>query len=115
MNQISQMWKQIPWAKMAAFIPGISFLWPMMLFLLLIVPIAVGVYVWMLYRRKRFAVRYGNMALVRQAATVPAWRRHVPPILFLAALTMAIVAIARPTAEVTLPSTRATVILTMDV
>ena len=42
-------------------------------------------------------------------------RRHIPPALFLIALTLMIVAIARPAAMVTLPSRRATVILAMDV
>ena len=46
---------------------------------------------------------------------VTGWRRHVPPALMLAALTLLIIAMARPTAEVSLPSTRATVMLAMDV
>jgi Ca-activated chloride channel family protein len=103
------------WTKLVQFTPGISFAWPSLLWLLLLVPLAVGFYVLMLRRRKRGAVRYGNMALVRQAARQSSWRRHVPPALFLAALTLVIIAIARPTAEVTLPSTQATVLLAMDV
>ena len=43
------------------------------------------------------------------------WKRHVPPALMLGALTILILAMARPTAEVSLPSTRATVMLAMDV
>ena len=42
-------------------------------------------------------------------------RRHVPPLLFLLALTLMIVAIARPAAVVTLPSQHETIILAMDV
>ena len=107
--------KQLSWSSLTQYIPAISFTWPSMLWLLLLVPLAVALYVWLIYRRKKFAMRYGNMALVRQAAGATTWRRHVPPALFLAALTCVIIAIARPTAEVTLPSTRATVILAMDV
>ena len=43
------------------------------------------------------------------------FRRHVPPLLFLAALIIMITAIARPAAVITLPSQRDTVILAMDV
>jgi Ca-activated chloride channel family protein len=107
--------KALTWSSLTQYIPAISFTWPTMLWLLLLVPLAVALYVFLIYRRKKFAVRYGNMALVRQAAGATTWRRHVPPALFLAALTCVIIAIARPTAEVTLPSTRATVILAMDV
>ena len=42
-------------------------------------------------------------------------RRHIPPALFLVALTLMIVAIARPAAVIMLPSAHQTVILAMDV
>ena len=109
------MLKQLSWASLTKFLPAISFAWPSLLWLLLLIPLAVGLYVWLLHRRKKFAMRYGNLALVRQAAGTLSWRRHIPPALFLAALTLLIVATARPSAEMTLPSTRATVILAMDV
>ena len=101
--------------RLGDLVPVISFTWPSFLWLLLAVPLAVALYIVLLYRRKKNAVRYGNMVLVRQAAGAASWRRHVPPALFLAALTLIFIAIARPNAEVTLPSTRATVILAMDV
>ena len=78
-------------------------------------PVAVAAYVLLLRRRKQSALRYGNLALVKLATGAASWRRHVPPALMLAALAVLIVAMARPTAEVSLPSTRATVILAMDV
>src|SRR6185295_8362112 len=43
------------------------------------------------------------------------FRRHLPPALFLIALTLMLVAIARPAAVVTLPSQHETIILAMDV
>jgi Ca-activated chloride channel homolog len=43
------------------------------------------------------------------------FRRHVPPALFLVALTLMIVAVARPQAVVMLPSQHETIILAMDV
>jgi Ca-activated chloride channel family protein len=42
-------------------------------------------------------------------------RRHIPPLLFLAAVTLMIAAVARPSAVVTLPFDQQTVILAIDV
>jgi Ca-activated chloride channel family protein len=86
-----------------------------MLWLMLAVPLLVALYVWLLNRRKRFAVRYANLALVKEAMGGLSWRRHLPPALLLVALAVMIAAIARPTATVTLPSQHETVILAMDV
>src|SRR5690606_33765923 len=80
------------------------------------VPLLVLAYLWMLRRRKRTALRYANLALVKTAlGRGPGWRRHVPPVLLLLAITVLILAVARPAAVVTLASSRATVILAMDV
>ena len=93
-----------------------TFLWPDLLWLLLSVPVLVGLYLLMLRRKKKAVVRYAALAMVKDAMGVGAgFRRHVPPILFLAALTVMIAAIARPAAVVTLPSQRSTVLLVMDV
>ena len=93
-----------------------TFLWPDMLWLLLLLPILAGLYIWILRRRKRAAVRYANLALVKAAmGRSQGWRRHVPPALMLVAVTILILAVARPTAVITLASSRATVILAMDV
>jgi len=93
-----------------------TFLWPNMLWLLAAVPALVAAYVWLLRRKKRSAVRYASLRLVQQAlGRTQRIRRHVPPALFLLATIVAILAIARPTAIVTLPSQQQTVILTMDV
>jgi len=96
-------------------IPHLSFLWPTLLWLLLLVPLSVGLYVLLLYRRKKTALRYANLSMVKAAMGAVGWRRHVPPALMLLALTLLLIAVARPTAVVSLPSTRATVILAMDV
>ncbi len=93
-----------------------KFLWPEALVLLLLVPLVAVLYVWLLARRKRVAVRYANLPLIREAmGRGPGWRRHVPPLLFLLALTCMLLAVARPTAVVTLPSQHKTVVLAMDV
>jgi len=94
----------------------VKFLWPEFLALLVLVPLLAGLYVWLLRRRKRLAVRYANLSLVKEALGRGAgWRRHVPPALFLLGLTSLMIAVARPTAVITLPSQHETIILAMDV
>jgi Ca-activated chloride channel homolog len=91
-------------------------LWPGTLFLLGLVPVLIGIYVWMLRRRRRPAVRYSSLTLVREALPRHSrLRRHVPFILFLAALTSLVAALARPVAIVSVPAGQATVILALDV
>src|SRR6266540_4013588 len=93
-----------------------SLLWPGFLFLLLIIPLMIAVYIWVLRRRRRFAIRYSSLSLVREAATQQSWlRRHLPFILFLLALASLVFALARPTATVLIPSNKATVVLAIDV
>ena len=93
-----------------------TFLWPQFLWLLLAVPLLVLMYVWLLRRRKKLVLRYASIALVKQAMGAGLhWRRHVPPALFLFALTGLLLAASRPLAVVTLPSSYATIVLAMDV
>jgi Ca-activated chloride channel homolog len=93
-----------------------KFLWPEMLWLLLIVPALVAAYVFLLRRKKNAALRYASLGLVKEAmGTAQRFRRHIPPLLFLAALIVMILAIARPAAVITLPSQQRTIILAMDV
>jgi Ca-activated chloride channel family protein len=92
-----------------------DFLWPRMLWLLLVVPLMVATYVWLLGRRKA-AVRYASLGLVREAlGSRSRLRRHVPPALLLLALIAALLASARPTAVITLPSQYQTIVLAIDV
>ena len=93
-----------------------SFLWPEFLWLLVLVPAMVGLYALALRRKKRLAVRYASLSMVRDALGLSQRvRRHIPPVLFLIGLTLMIVAMARPTAVVTLPTQHEVVILAMDV
>lgn len=93
-----------------------TFEWPTMLWLLLAVPLLVALYLLILHLRKRSAVRYASLGLVK-AALGPGngMRRHLPPVLFLLALALMITAIARPMATVTLPMQQNLVLLAMDV
>jgi len=93
-----------------------NMLWAGSLYLLLLIPLTVVAYIWLLRRRKQFVVRYSSLSLVREAASHQSWlRRHLPFMLFLLALTSLVFALTRPTAEVIVPSNSATIILAMDV
>ncbi len=93
-----------------------SFLWPSMLWLLALLPLLVAAYLWLLARRRRHSVRLASIAVARQAAGKgPGWRRHLPPALMLLALAALLLAVARPTAVLTLPIAERTIVLAMDV
>jgi len=92
-----------------------SFLWPSFLWFLALVPLLVGAYLWILRRKRKFAIRYASLTLVRQALPRRArWRRHLPFALFLVGLALLIAALARPTAQVQVPLSRTTIILALD-
>jgi Ca-activated chloride channel family protein len=93
-----------------------TFLWSDVLWLLLGVPALIALYVVLLRRKKRVAIRYTNLDLVREAmGPWQRFRRHIPPLLFLLAVVAGIIASARPSAVITLPSEQRTIILAMDV
>jgi Ca-activated chloride channel family protein len=93
-----------------------TFLWPNMLWLLLAVPALVAAYLVLLRRKKKAALRYASLAIVKDAMGVGArLRRHVPPLLFLVGLIVMILAVARPAAIVTLPTQQQTIVLAIDV
>lgn len=92
-----------------------SALWPGFLLLLGVIPLIIGIYVWMLRRRRRFVVRYSSLSLVREALPRANWRRHLPIALFLLGLAGLIVALARPVAIVSVPTNRTTIMLALDV
>ena len=92
-----------------------TFLWPDMLWLLTAVPALIAAYLFLLRRKKKSSLRYTNLGLLKEAmGEGRRFRRHVPPLIFLLALTVLIVAVARPSAVVTLPTQHETVILAMD-
>ncbi|HEX6296359.1 MAG TPA: VWA domain-containing protein [Burkholderiales bacterium] len=92
-----------------------TFQWPELLWLLLAVPAFVAAYVMLLRKRRKLALQYASLSLVREANAIQSIRRHIPPLLLLLALTLMIAATARPSAVLTLPSQHETVILAMDV
>ncbi|MDQ3273272.1 MAG: VWA domain-containing protein, partial [Pseudomonadota bacterium] len=93
-----------------------TFLWPQFLWLLLALPLLVILYVWLLRRKKKMALRYASLSIVREAMGAgQTFRRHIPPLLFLLAMAAMLLAASRPFAVITLPSQQETIILAMDV
>ncbi len=93
-----------------------SFFWPSMLWLMLLLPLLVLLYFWLLSKRRKNTLRLANLAVAKAAlGKGPGWRRHVPPALLLAALASMLFAVSRPTATITLPMTERTIMLAMDV
>jgi Ca-activated chloride channel family protein len=92
-----------------------SFLWPLTLWLFAPIAALPLAYVWLLRRRKR-ALKFSNLSLLREAVGGrPSFRRHLPPILLFVAVALMTFALARPTAIVTLPSERSIIMLAIDV
>lgn len=93
-----------------------SFAWPVALVGLALVPLAVGAYLLAERRRRRQAGAFANPALLPNlVAERPGRRRHLPPLLTLAALAVLLVGLARPHATLSVPKEEATVVLAVDV
>ena len=95
---------------------AVSFASPWLLPLLLVVPAALVFALWLDRRRSRYAVAFTNLDVL--ASVAPKRRRPLrwlPLVLFLLALASASAAVARPTAKVSVPSDKATIVLLVDV
>jgi len=93
-----------------------TFIWPAMLYSLILIPVFIVLYFILQRRRKGISANYQMLGNLPEAAKRdPGLRRHIPPILFLLSLTILGVAVARPQTEVSLPHIEGTVILAFDV
>jgi Ca-activated chloride channel family protein len=93
-----------------------SFIWPAMFILLLLIPLGVVLYLRMQRRRQRLAASYASFGLGQQTTGRRLGaRRHIPIIFFLIGLTILVIALARPQTVVSLPRIEGTVILAFDV
>lgn len=104
-------------SQLAGWLPGgLSFLWPSLLWLLLLIPLSMIVYLVVLRGKRRRARAFGSLAIVQGAGIVKrSWlRRHLPPMLMLFGLVAMLVAVARPTAVVLMPFKNQTIVLAMD-
>lgn len=92
-----------------------SFGLPVVLWSLLVIPVAGVLYALAQRRRILYAVRFTNLDLLASiVAKTPGWRRHVPPALFLVALSSLLLGLARPQAIVLVPKQEAKVVLAVD-
>jgi Ca-activated chloride channel homolog len=92
-----------------------TFQWPELLWLLLLVPVLIAGYFALLRRKKRLALRYASLGMVSKAMGAEKWRKHIPPLVFLLALVTLIIAVARPSAMLTLPAQYETIVLAIDI
>lgn len=93
-----------------------DWLWPDFLLLLGCIPLLIAVYIGLLRRRHRFAIRYSSLSLVDEAIPRSSWlRKHLPFLLFLVALASLVIAMARPLIPEAGLSGQTTIILTLDV
>jgi len=86
--------------------------------LLLLVPVAVlvGLYLLQQRRRSRYAVRFASLPMLeRLVPERPRWRRHLPAGLLLLAFVALCLAAARPQVDVEVPRDRATIMVAIDV
>ena len=92
-----------------------SFATPAWLLGLALVPLALLAYQASRRRGSRYAVRYTAVPALKMAAgAVPAWRRHLPAALALAALAALVLALAKPQKTVAVPVERASIMLVTD-
>jgi Ca-activated chloride channel homolog len=92
-----------------------SFVSPVWLLALALVPIALAAYVWSRRRPKRYVMRFPAVATVREVvAMTPSWERHLPAALALAAITSLAVALARPRVTEHIPTNQANMMLVTD-
>ena len=89
---------------------------PLLLLGLLAIPLLVGLYLASQKRRQAYAVRFTNLALMRQVmGKGPGFRRHLPAILFVAGLAGLLISMARPQAVLRIPKGQTSVMLAVDI
>jgi Ca-activated chloride channel family protein len=92
-----------------------AFLAPTRLWGLLLVAALALAYAASALLRRRYTVRFTNLALLESVAPRrPGWRRHLAAAAFLLSIVAMLLAWARPADEVLVPKERATVVLAID-
>lgn len=93
-----------------------TFIWPIMLWFLLLAPLFIFAYLRIQRRRSQMAEKYGSLGFVRQASgSGPSLRRHIPALLFFVGLLTLLFSLSRPETVVSVPKVEGTVILAFDV
>ena len=89
---------------------------PLWLLGLLAVAALVGLYVFLQLRRKAYAARFTNVAMLGSLVPKrPGWRRHLSFGLVALSLAALVFSLAQPSTEVRVPRERATVVMAVDV
>ena len=93
-----------------------TFTWPIVLFSLIVPTILALLYIRAIRKRQRWSISYGSLDLIRAAnPSTSSWKRHIPAVLFLLGMIAASIGAARPQATVTVPLSRTSIIVALDV
>lgn len=92
-----------------------SFIWSSLLYLLLCIPFLVWQYQRIQKRKREAAERFGGFGALHDTSGKASTRQQLPAILFLVAISILVLSLARPQAKISLPRVEGTVILTFDV
>jgi Ca-activated chloride channel homolog len=95
--------------------PMLSFLAPSRLWLLLLIPALVGLYLWLVQRKRNRNKSLGRTALDLVIPRDRTWLRHLAVGLSILSLLTLTVAFAKPKDQVSVPRERATIVVTIDI
>jgi Ca-activated chloride channel homolog len=96
---------------------GVGFSWPFALLALLALPVLAWWYRRNLERPSEAVAMHPDLELLVRASASSgfSWRRVLPAVLYLGALALGLVALARPTAPLPVPDNKTTIMLSIDV
>lgn len=94
------------------FFETMTFIWPRMLWLLLLIPLLLLGYRWLSRRQTRRVSQYQGLQI--QQTKRAGWRGALPLVLMLLGVASMLFAVSRPVTEITLPSNNETIILAID-
>lgn len=93
-----------------------TLIWPWMLFSLSVIPIFVGVYIWLFRKRQSVSNGLGPMSLIQNSSGKNLGKsRHIPALFYLIGLSLLLFSLSRPEVFIDLPRIEGTVILAFDV
>lgn len=100
---------------LAQMVPMLQFLAPKRLWFLLLIPVLVGLYAWMVHRKRTKDPQVARSMLDFVLPKEATWRRHLAVGLSILSLLTLTMAFAKPKDTVMVPRERATVVVTIDV